>query len=124
MKEVERFGDGVGRPYYAYRYYLCDRGKVKHRPRHVVAVSRGIWNLDVEGGRLQVYATCHSCGWANNISGHIIDSRNGRVRSECVVCSNNGCQVHFFPELVGWKSSFNDRIWRYMNQIKRRADVR
>ena len=124
-RNEERWGDQVGHPYLDYRFYLCDRGKIVPRPRAEVAHARGIWNFDTEGNVLYVYVTCPVCGWANNIIRHTIYNQTGRVRDECVICSNRmRCGIHFFPQLVGWRPSFARKLGQIIRPTKRRVDVR
>jgi hypothetical protein len=109
-RNEDRWGDCVGGPYPGFRYFLCDRGKFSTRPLYDVQHSRGIWTLDSEGGIIQLYVNCHTCGRPNNISNHYIHSSTGRCNDACVICTNTKCRIHFFPQLVGWRSSLAQKV--------------
>lgn len=115
MKEIGRWGTGVGGPYHAYRYFNCKRGRFKRRDAEDVIRSPGQWTLDTEGGRLRLYVTCPQCGRPNRLSDRYF--RGEYISGACVVCSNHSCQVHFFPRLIGW----TDKLW---GQLDRKVVVR
>lgn len=103
----ERWGDIVGGPYTMYRFFICVRARITSRMKGVAGDSCGLWTMDTGQGRLQLYVTCPSCLWINNISDHYVEN-SGRISSECAVCPK--CHIHFFPELIGWRSSFGKKI--------------
>ena len=77
----------------------------------------GTWTFDTSVGVLQLYATCPQCGRPNNISEHYV-SASGKIKEECVVCPR--CSTHFFPELIGWRKSFANKIGVHVAPAKRK----
>lgn len=115
MSLDERWGVTVSRQYPQYRFFICVRARLTSRLEKVTKDSCGVWTMDTERGCLQLYATCPACLRINNISEHWVES-TGRISAECVVCPK--CRTHFFPELLGWRSSFKEKIGRLVRQKK------